>query len=613
MAQSNFIQNLVHYLEEGGGRRLIVRALFVLLAICVTLLMLTPNFTFGPVSTQFRGLSSADGMDQAQIARQLANGEGFSTKVVRPLAVWELQAHKRDIPAGHLPVLYQAPLNPFLNSLVFRLTKIHGAMSPSSGVIFSGDRWIAVTATIFLLLSIWVNFLIARRLFDRMLAGFVACLMLICATLWAYALSGLPQTLILLLFSVAMYFTVRAIEREEEEESPFGWLLATAAMFGLLALTHALTLWIFAGFLFFCGFFFRSRAKNLVSMAVVVGVIYAPWLIRNYLVCGNATGLALYTLFAEGGLPSVPHLMSQDSVSLEGMSLTLLRAKMLGQALLQSGEFYKLIGYSVVAPVFFVALLHTFKGYVNSVFRWCVLSMFAFAVLGMLLFGFVGNNFENTLDPNNLYIVLMPLMAMYGLAFVLVLWLRLEMRKRMFRYTLVAVIVAISAVPLLKEVLTSNQKSVNWPPYVPPYLALTASWTEPNEILVSDMPWATAWYGDRESLWLPQDPKSLGLVSLMNWTQSSVGGLLLTPITRDLPLMSGVVEGDYKLWLPYILQANQQSSLFPAMTQMPPPFSSYIFYSDRPRWNEKKTTVENPALEKPANKKSATKAPANGK
>ena len=34
----------------------------------------------------FRGLSSPTGMDQAQIARELARGNGFHTKFIRPYA-----------------------------------------------------------------------------------------------------------------------------------------------------------------------------------------------------------------------------------------------------------------------------------------------------------------------------------------------------------------------------------------------------------------------------------------------------------------------------------------------------------------------------------------------
>ena len=56
---------------------MIRRILFFLVLISFTLLNLMPLF---------RGLSSPQAMEQAQIARQIARGEGFTTKMIRPLA-----------------------------------------------------------------------------------------------------------------------------------------------------------------------------------------------------------------------------------------------------------------------------------------------------------------------------------------------------------------------------------------------------------------------------------------------------------------------------------------------------------------------------------------------
>ena len=62
---------MVHSLDQGGLVPVIRVAMFGALVLTLTLLYLF---------VQFRGLSSATAMDQAQIARQLAMGNGFSTQ-----------------------------------------------------------------------------------------------------------------------------------------------------------------------------------------------------------------------------------------------------------------------------------------------------------------------------------------------------------------------------------------------------------------------------------------------------------------------------------------------------------------------------------------------------
>ena len=77
------IQELVYNLEEGGLRRLLVQLALVLL-------------TVGIVSwigiSEFNGLKTQEAMDLAQQARQIATGQGLTTQLIRPLALWQLRA-----------------------------------------------------------------------------------------------------------------------------------------------------------------------------------------------------------------------------------------------------------------------------------------------------------------------------------------------------------------------------------------------------------------------------------------------------------------------------------------------------------------------------------------
>ncbi len=97
----------------------------------------------------------------------------------------------------------------------------------------------------------------------------------------------------LFLFSVAMYCLVRAIEGTAEQKRVGFWLSGLGVLFGLLALTHALTIWLLPGCLFR-----HLLLQAPVSPAILVLgfflVVYAPWMLRNQMVTGTMTGVSVY-------------------------------------------------------------------------------------------------------------------------------------------------------------------------------------------------------------------------------------------------------------------------------------------------------------------------------
>ena len=85
------LQGVVHSLEQGQLARVIW-----LTAMWASVIGLSLAYLL----IQFRGLSSLTGIDQAQVARELARGNGFSTKNIRPLAIQQLQRNNGQIPGA---------------------------------------------------------------------------------------------------------------------------------------------------------------------------------------------------------------------------------------------------------------------------------------------------------------------------------------------------------------------------------------------------------------------------------------------------------------------------------------------------------------------------------
>ena len=222
---------------------MIRRILFFLALISFTLLNLMPLF---------RGLSSPQAMEQAQIARQIARGEGFTTKMIRPLAYYEAEKANQGgaVPFTGFKDTYHAPLNPLILGAVLKLV---GGDKPDAWpmakdeLVFPLDRVIALVSTLFFLMSIGVSYLLVGRIFDPKIAGVTAVLMMLCDLFWNFSQSGLPQMLLLLLFSCGLYFTYRAVEAQDEGRPSFLPALLGAVFLALMVLTHWIAAWIFLG------------------------------------------------------------------------------------------------------------------------------------------------------------------------------------------------------------------------------------------------------------------------------------------------------------------------------------------------------------------------------
>ncbi|MGA3171580.1 MAG: glycosyltransferase family 39 protein [Chthoniobacteraceae bacterium] len=586
MANETKVQAFIHALEEGGWVSRI--RLILLLAAIATIYIIV-------ILSQFKGLDNDKGMDQAQIGRQLASGHGFTTKFIRPIAYGQFMRHFGRFPGGDVPDTYNAPLNPYVDSLLLRLTRNSWEMTDKD-VVYTSDRVIAGASLLFFIISVGVNFTTAKRLFDRRLALLGMGLLLICDTFWNFGLTGLPQNLMLLIFSLVTYCLVRAIENRDSGKKTLLWLALSGIGFGLLVLAHGLAIWIFIGALVYLGFAFRPREGPWWRIVLlhpawvplfIVLTMEGPWLLRLYRLTGDPFGIALYSGFGQL-LGTESKVMRELSLDTNSLTLSWFRSKVEAQTIAQFSNIYSYLGHSPIAPVFFVSLLHSFKRRETASFRWCVFFMWISAVLGMSLFGLPE---DGAIHANDLHMLFIPMMLFYGLAFVLVLWTRLandmaEINLRIVRWTFFVAIYILSAFPFAHMLLTTSGR-VQWPPYVPPYIAILGEWTEPNEIIASDMPWAVAWYANRESLWLPYTVDTFMDMSDYERLHGPIVGLYLTPVTGDSQFFTDIVKGEYKEWSPFILR-NLNARGFPlqAVTALPIE-NACIYFSDRDRWSRK--------------------------
>ncbi len=570
MATESNVQAFIHKLEEGGWAKWIQTAVIVAIVVAVSVYL---------VISRFNGLSSSTGMEQAQIAREVARGHGFSTKMIRPVEIKPLIEKQGTFPIEGIPETFHGPLFPVFNAVLFQYVGDDWKM-PESDLVYLPDRLVAIGAMICFAAGLGLNFLTLKRLFDSKLAVLTTGLCIVSSTFWKMSLTGLPQMLLFLLFAGAMYFLIRAVQNQTEGRRTTGWLALAGGFFGLMALTHALALWIFGGAVIFAALFFRPKLRDTAVMAVVFLIVYSPWLVRNQAVSGSPFGSSLYTVMGEAN-GDQDALLRSPSVTLRALSLGGLRVKVQSQTVAQLDGIYGHLGHILVAPFFFLSLIHLFKRADTSYLRWGLLLMWLGAVAGMSLFGV---NAGDT-GVNNLHLLFIPFMTAYGLAFVLVLWNRLGIHLPLARAVLLTMIFMVSAAPFVFYLLEGRSFPVQWPPYVAPYIGKLNDWVEPNEVIASDMPWATAWYADRISLWLPRTPAEL--VRIHDWRelQAPVAGLYLSPLTGDRKFISEIAKGEWKEWAPLVMRTTAFPAGWPFRSVLPMPVNNEsVFYADSERW-----------------------------
>ena len=519
---------------------IIRRSLFLLLLLILTL---------GNLFVLFRGLNSPQGMDQAQISREIARGNGFTTKMIRPVAYYQAQkAQNSSVSFVGFQDSYHSPLNPLLNAAVLKLIGADESdtwQMTANEWIFPLDRVIATVATLFFLMAIGVNYLLISRIFDAKIAGVCAILMLFCETFWNYSLSGLPQMLMLLLFSCAIYFVYRAVEAAAEGRIAFAPAIIAGVFFTLLALTHWMAVWIALGYIIFAAVAFRPRGIVGLSVLVMILIPASLVMVRNQSVSGSPFGTAFLTLYRGLGTGSESAVMRTTDLQAEPLVLEGLISKILRSTLLQTTDIIPFLGGIVVAPLFFIALLHPFKRPAIANFRWAILLMWIMAALGMAFFGIS----KEVLDPNQLHLLFAPIMTAYGLAFISILWSRLEFvgTTPLLKDVHYMVIVGICALPLVLSLPMKVRVGLqyrdrggifNWPPYqAGPLNSKSAGlkgWVDAKkQVVFSDQPWAVAWYSDRVAIWLP--PTRIGFEKLETMAadlQTPVAGIVISPTSH---------------------------------------------------------------------------------
>jgi 4-amino-4-deoxy-L-arabinose transferase-like glycosyltransferase len=576
------LQQFIHTLEVGAGAR-ILKTLAVILGFAALAMCYDMR--------AYRNFNTQEAMDAAQVAHNVAEGRGYTTQFIRPLAIHLFEgantnSAKWDV---SMPDISTPPVYPVMLAGLMKVLPFHFAAQQKNFASFQPELWICVFNQVLFFVSVVLLFKLARRMFDASVAWFSAVLFAASEVFWHFSVSGL-STMLLIAIVLGIATCLWLIDDEDRKETPRkGRIVALAIVTGLLigaaGLTRYSMVLLLAPVLFIMGAFLtRSRAVVLPIIAIVSLAVVGPWLARNYQLSGKFFGTAGYSIYS--GTVAFPEDRIERSVD-PAIGLALLEPqdfaeKFLGNCRDILENDLPRLGGNWITAFFLVGLLLPFRNAGLSRLRYFVI----FCLLLYVGVEAIGRTHLTTDSPvvnsENLLVIFAPLVFMFGAALFFILLEQVSAANLELRFVLITFFVVICSLPYLFVFLPPPTYPVTTP-YFPGFIQHAAHWMKPEELMMGDVPWAVAWYGDRQCAWVtPNDDEQFFKVNSVK----TVHAIYLTQRTTDRKFLSHMII-EPNSWERFVLDSWAHGEVptdFP-LRKAPVGFlPDQMFLSDTVRW-----------------------------
>ena len=488
-----FIQDLLHKLEVGGGMRY---SRLVLAVLAMVLLVGGYNLR------AFRNMSAPEAMDAAQLARNIAQGKGYTTLFVRPFSMFLVKKHNLEKqgapPVGKLadlaeiqgmhpdlanPPVYPVVLAALMKILPFKyeVDTTHAFWSTlNSGkrvfYRYEPDFLIALFNELLFLAVIALVFFLARRLFDPGVAWLSAGLLLGTELLWRFSVSGLSTMLLMTLF-LGLIWCVVLLEQEARipKWGPTGILILAGlagAVVGLGGLTRYAFGWLIIPVVGFLILFGGQRRILLTLIALFAfAAVMTPWIVRNYSVSGRPFGTATYEVLEKSILYPENRLertLEPDFKASSPYFLPVFWLKLKTNLYqIVTSELPKL-GGSWVTAFFLVGLLVGFRNPAVARLRYFLLGCGLVLTLAQALGRTHLSEESLELNSENLLVLLVPLVFVYGVSLFYLLLEQMPLPLPQLRFLVIGIFTLVACLPMVFVFLLPATHPIPYPPYYPP-------------------------------------------------------------------------------------------------------------------------------------------------
>ena len=580
----SWVQDLVYNVDVGVGLRLIKLALYVLLVVVIMLVY---------TATQFTWFRQAEAMEYAQLGRNLRDRGELVTQVVRPATIRFLieNTATETVNAGgetvtrggdprfdNHPDILHPPLYPAALAGWFKLMGTEFDYVVRGGKHKPELQAVALCHLFTILTGVFL-WLLGRRLFNSQVGLLGMSLFFLSDKVWATSISGLPVTLTACLVTIAIYCAVVAVARGQEEAGAARGLvpLLLSALFCTLAVLTSYGAWVVVpGLALYFGIGLPRRGwGTALALLLLVCAGLTPWVVRNLRVSGAPFGMAPEMVLAGTGMfPDMAYertLVADESLLDFQTKYKGIRAKFFENLDGYFRQDIRTIGDGILICLFITTFFYRFIRRDVHLFRWCVLLSLLLLLPSAGLYG------DRVMALSYLFV---PVITLYAVAYFIILLDRLQLPLAIQRMAVTTAVVLLCAGPMLIT-LMPPKAGYPYPPYNKPVITQVTTLMTEQETVCTDMPWATAWYGGRNSLLLPQ---TIDEFYEINDFIGNIGGLYFTTVTRNQPYVRGLLTGRDRSWFP--VHQGRMPADFPLSQGFPLQNLDQLFITDRNRLEE---------------------------
>lgn len=433
----------------------------------------------------FMGLTHGDALDFAQLGRNVMEGRGFVTYILRPLVL------SGGGDPFQQPEVTHGPFYPFLLAAWF-------------GALSARDSSVAALSALFYVLTVPVIYLLGARTFNRGVGVVSAVIFATNKQVLEYAISGLHLTLCLFLTTLLFLVLYQALQTpappgpgsESDAPPPHRKLLLAGLLTGLLVLTEPLLLWFLPALIWVLQ---AARPEHRLQFNIQflagAGMLILPWMVRNFDLSGDpcfgmrglefwmagdqtlAVGYRMERAHFLTGFSQLPAVLHKAGLSLD---------QVLAALPTLSGVW--LVG--AVLPSLFVP-----PPPAAARLRGLVLACYFLLLVGSL--------FQRIDMP--LFVLLVPVLTVFAVAYYQYLFLTSTQRP-LAQVLVTAVLLGMLIYPTVGALTVRPKPATLREAAIAQALKHTVG---AKDVVLSDQPWIVAWHADRPALWIPASEQQL--------------------------------------------------------------------------------------------------------